>query len=256
MRQSLRIEPSGKLAGRPMDDPRAERLLVAQHLFGRRLHVPDDAEPGQHLQDVIGHVDFPPAKTLSHAALVGVVIVVPALTEGEQRQQPVVAGIVAGHVPLASMHMGEGIDAERRVIDQHGAPQEADDEAGPSGNQEAEPRQRNGRQEFQPMQPHQLRIGGEIADLHEVGPVVLPVKNPAEMTVEKAPVTRRMHVVFGVGMEMMVSMLGRPPQNAFLRGALGEPGQDELKHPAGRKSPMGEIAVIACSDGKHAHDIQ
>src|SRR3954462_3256645 len=65
-----------------------------------------------------------------------------------------------------------------------------------------------------------------------------------------------MHVVFGIGMQMMMSMLGRPPQNAFLRGALRKPGQDELKYPAGRKSPMGEIAVVARSDCKHGADIR
>src|SRR6476469_2787736 len=154
------------------------------------------------------------------------------------------------------MHVGEGIDAEGRVIDQHGAPQEADDETGPSANQETERSQRDGWQEFQAMQPHQLRIGGEISDFHEVGAIVLPVKNPAEMTVEEASMTRRMHVVFGIGMQMMMSMLGRPPQNAFLRGALRKPGQDELKHSTGSKSPMGEIAVVACSDRKHTDDIE
>src|SRR3569832_2280636 len=97
------------------------------------------------------------------------------------------------------------------------------------------------------MQPQQLRIGREIADLHEIGRIVLAIEDPADMAVQEAALTRRMHVQLGVGMQMMVAMLGGPPQHALLGSALRKAGQNELKHPAGGKSLMREIAVVALS---------
>src|SRR5579864_4413178 len=41
----------------------------------------------------------------------GVVIVVPALTESEQRHPPVIAGIVASPEPPSAPHMSHGVDS-------------------------------------------------------------------------------------------------------------------------------------------------
>jgi hypothetical protein len=77
------------------------------------------ARPRQRLEQVEGRVDLPPAKALAGAALIGVVIVVPAFAHGEQRQQPVVARVVTGDIAPAAAHMRQRIDAEGRVPDQH-----------------------------------------------------------------------------------------------------------------------------------------
>ena len=45
-----------------------------------------------------------------------VMIVVPTLTQGDQRQQQVVAAVVARFKALASEDMGEGIDRVSAVI--------------------------------------------------------------------------------------------------------------------------------------------
>src|SRR5918996_4390913 len=99
-------------------------MLIAQHLRRWRLEVPYDADKAQSFEQVIGRVDFPPTEALPHAALVRMVVVVPTLPHRKQRQKPVVAGIVSRQVPLPAADMRERIDAERRVIDQHGAPEE------------------------------------------------------------------------------------------------------------------------------------
>ena len=75
------------------------------------------------------------------------------------------------------------------MIDRHRAPEEADDEARPAGDQEGDHGQHDGRHQLVPMQPHQLRILGEIADLHEIDGVVLAGEDPAHMGEEK-PVWR------------------------------------------------------------------
>src|SRR5262245_53905169 len=107
-----------ELGGGAVDDARAEAPFVAQQLAGRRLQTPDQAGPRQGAQDVERGVDLPPAETLAHAALTGVMVVVPALAHGEYGQQPVVARVVAGDIALAAAHMRERVDAERGVIDQ------------------------------------------------------------------------------------------------------------------------------------------
>ena len=61
-----------------------------------------------------------------------------------------------------------------------------------------------------------------------------------------------MDVVLGVGMQMMVAVLGRPPQHALLHGALREEGEDELEDAAGRIGAVREVAVIAGADREDA----
>src|SRR4051794_22768511 len=65
-----------------------------------------------------------------------------------------------------------------------------------------------------------------------------------------------MNVALGVGMQMVMTMLRRPPQHAFLRGALREERQDKLKRPAGRISAMREVPMIPGANGKDADHIQ
>ena len=90
--------------------------------------------------------------------------------------------------------MRERVDAEGGVIEQHRAPEEADHQAGPAGDQKTDDRQRDRRQELEPVQPHELAIAREIRDLHQVGAVVPAGKNPSHMAVREAPVAGRMHV--------------------------------------------------------------
>jgi len=51
-----------------------------------------------------------------------VMIVMPTLAQGEKRQQPIVAGIIASDVALATVNMRQGVDAESRVINQNCTP--------------------------------------------------------------------------------------------------------------------------------------
>jgi len=74
-----------------------------------------------------------------------VVIVVPTLAHREQRQQPVVAGIVARDVSPGSANMRQRIDRKRRVINKHGTPEEADNEARPPGDKQTSEGERDSR---------------------------------------------------------------------------------------------------------------
>src|SRR5258705_4439271 len=105
-----------QLRGCTSDHPRPEAMLVAQNLCGRHLEVPNHAQPSQDPQDVICGVKLPPSKPLADAALIGVVVVVPTLSHGENCEQPVVAGFVSGQKSFAAANMCKRIDAKCYVI--------------------------------------------------------------------------------------------------------------------------------------------
>jgi len=56
----------------------------------------------------------------------------------KKAEQPVFARVVAGHVALASAHMGERVDAEGGVIDRDRAPEEPDHQAGPAADSQTD----------------------------------------------------------------------------------------------------------------------
>jgi hypothetical protein len=65
-----------------------------------------------------------------------------------------------------------------------------------------------------------------------------------------------MHIQLSIGMQVVVPVLGGPPQNALLRAAQGEKREDELKHSAGRVGPMRKVAMVARTDSKDAQPIK
>src|ERR1700731_4578428 len=95
------------------------------------------------------------------------------------------------------------------------------------------------------VQPHQFRIAREVGDLDEVGCIVPARENPAKMAIKKASMTWRVNVPLGVRVQMMMTMFGRPPQNAFLGRALRHEGEHELERSAGRICTMREVTVVA-----------
>src|SRR5215210_3246699 len=54
----------------------------------------------------------------------------------------------------------------------------------------------------------------------------------------------------------MMPVLGRPPENALLRRALGKGGKDKLKYPARAVGAMRKVAVVARTDGEHAKPVE
>ena len=106
------------------------------------------------------------------------------------------------------------------------------------------------------VQPEQLGIAGEVGHLRQVGGIVLPGENPADMGIEEAAVTRGVNVVLRVGMDVVVAVLGRPPQHALLGGALREAGEDELECPTRGEGAVRKIAMVGRADGEDPHGIE
>ena len=85
---------------------------------------------------------------------------------------------------------------------------------------------------------------------------VAPVEDPAEVTIEKAVVARRVHVFLRVGEEMVLAMLGRPPEDALLRRALRNNSEDELESPARFVGAVRKITVVASANGENAQPVE
>ena len=231
-------------------------MLVLHDLSGRALQIPHEPKALEQRQEIEGRVIFPPVESLARAALVGMMIVVPALAHGDDGEKPIVAGIVAGDVAPLADEMGERIDAEGPVIDGDRAPEEADDEARPAGDGEAEDGEHESRDLFVAVEPHQLGEFGEIRDPIDVHRLLAAGEDPADMAVDEARLARRMDVEFGVGMEVVVAMVGRPPQDALLRRRLREHCENELEGPAGLIGAVGEVAMVTRPDGEDPQPVK
>src|ERR1019366_7013457 len=74
-----------------------EQGLIEQ-FWGHLAQLPDDARRFEHLEHVVGDVDFPPEKTVARCRRVMMVVVVPSLAERDHREREAVAAVVAGLV--------------------------------------------------------------------------------------------------------------------------------------------------------------
>ena len=106
------------------------------------------------------------------------------------------------------------------------------------------------------MEPHQLGILGEISDSGEIRRRLAAGEDPADVTVDKAGMARRMNVEFGVRMEVVVAMVRRPPQDAFLRRRLRYHRENKLEGPAGLISAVGKVAMVARPDGENPEPVK
>ena len=65
-----------------------------------------------------------------------------------------------------------------------------------------------------------------------------------------------MDVELGIGMEVVVTMVGCPPQHALLRRRLRHRCENELKSAAGFIGAMRKVAVIAGPDGEDPEPVE
>src|SRR5215510_7616435 len=76
------------------------------------------------------------------------------------------------------------------------------------------------------------------------------------MAIPEALVARRVDVALGVGVQVVMTVLGGPPQHALLGRALRQQGENELEGAAGREGAMREVTMIAGPDGEDAQPIE
>jgi hypothetical protein len=62
-------------------------------------------------------------------------------------------------------------------------------------------------------------------------------------------------VLLVIRVAVVVSMLGRPPEDSLLTGGLSQEGHQQLPNPAETVASMAEIAVISGSDAEHSDSV-
>ena len=64
-----------------------------------------------------------------------------------------------------------------------------------------------------------------------------------------------MHVVFGVGMTMVSSVMGGPPEGAALTCAAGYESSNELNESRSLEGPVRKITVVEGGNAKHSRSV-
>src|SRR6185312_6857136 len=125
----------------------------------RPAEIPYESQALQQAQEVVGHVDLPPAKALIGRALVVVMVVVPTLTGRHQGEQPTVARTVGGGVATAAEQMAERVDRERPMPKEHRRKEVSPHESLPAADQEEREREGDGRKDIDARAIQELKLG-------------------------------------------------------------------------------------------------
>ncbi len=204
-----------------------------------------------------------------------VMVVVPALTEDEHCDEPVVARLVPrAEVPPAE-HVTDRVDAERGVLVEEDPDQAAPHEPAEAGRER--PADRVADQKRQPEREHDPEQVEAVDRAHE--PVVVEVlavvasllhaevrEQPADMRVDEAadggpgafPVAdvRRVRVARLVGERVMLAVVGHPLRQRPLHRHAAEDRQHRFDRLARLEAAVGEVTVEADRRPKGADDVK
>ena len=179
-----------------------------------------------------------------------VVVVVPALTTGQQGDEDVVPARVHGVVPAATEDVRQRVHRERRMPQQHVRQEEPDDQAAPPADQEARHAQRPHRDPVVLVQEPQLGVAGEVLDRVRVRGRVLVAEDPSDVAPPEA-LPRRVEIALGVGELVMTPVVAGPPEHALLTRRPAAEGHDELRGPPKLVAAMREVPVVPGGDEEH-----
>ena len=157
-------------------------------------------------------------------------VVVPALTESDESEPKVIAALVSRFIAFIAEQVGQGVDARGAVKQDRRAQYKSPDEQLPSCDAEMrqfrfhpqarkvekQPQSRRSRL-IEAVQPDQFWKPGKIADALVLCRIIPRAHEPAGMGTKEAVVNRRMRVIWGVGLAMVIPMIGGPPERPSLR---------------------------------------
>src|SRR5438105_3101909 len=99
-------------------------LVIHGHRLTKRLgwnlDLLNQADQAQQLDEIVGHVELPPAEAVARRAWVSMMIIVPAFAQGEQGDPPEVRGAIPGRIAAVAPPVGSAVDQPGRVVEQRG----------------------------------------------------------------------------------------------------------------------------------------
>ena len=192
-------------------------------------------------------------------------IVVPALAEREQGEQPVVAAVIVGAIAPPPEDVGERIDHEGHVRAGDRGDEEPPHEHLPAAG--AELRRDVARaarrapniskasatgtaiSNRSSQRSSGKRVRSRTRRRSGVKPSIR--QEPAHVRSPEAVLRRRVRIRRPIGVRMMVAVMGRPPDRPALHRGGAEQSERKLHRPRGLEGAMREVAVIEGGDGEH-----
>src|SRR5262245_60491954 len=110
---------SGRRGARPSPVPRERAELRQPLLLALRRDaddVPGEAEALHRADDRPGRVELAPAEAVDRRPGEGVVVVVPGLAEGREREPPDVGRPIVGREPAGSVEVADRVDRPGHVV--------------------------------------------------------------------------------------------------------------------------------------------
>ncbi len=233
-------------------------------------HVPGQTESGQCADEPPARIEFVALQSVPRTGGEAVVVVVPPLTHGEQRQPPQVPAAVPGLETAPAETVAQGVDGEGRVPERDGRDAEAPDQelgprhASPGGDVDHQhaggqrghcERDRCGM--VVAVEHAELGVAGEVGHhrrlVERLGGVG---EHPQQVAPEQAVEHRRVRVARLVGMPVVVAVMGHPPQWPALGGRRRDHRSDRLDGPWHPEGPVGEAAVVDDRDAQGAHRVE
>jgi len=174
-----------------------------------------------------------------------VVVVVPTLAEDENAEREIVPRRIVRCEPPPAPKMSGRVDEQWSVERERSRDPEAPHDAGPAENSRAHDPGHQRREPLEAIEETQLRKANELANVRNVGMVVLATENPAQVRMPEPSERRRVRIARTVGEAMVAAVTARPPQRTILHRSASEPRQNEMKDAAGLECVMRKIAVVA-----------
>ncbi len=223
------------------------------------LHIPRETDHLHQPDDVPGRVEFPPVEPVARGALIAVMVVVPALADGKEGGERVVARFVDRVEPARPEQVVHGVDGERGVRERDCRQAESPDEPRQAADQVHRHRQQQRRHEEVRAQEADFPELREVAD-HRVGRlervVLRVVQEPADVRVVDAADHRAVRIAVAIGEAMMVHVMARPPQRSLLHRGRADERPHETGHPVHLERAMREVAVERQREADRAQEVR
>ena len=237
-------------------------------MFRHAFEVLDQADCLHGAKDPPGWIQFPPAEPLPHGGWVVVVVVVPTFTKGDDRQEEVVPGIILGLEIPPAPDMGKRVDRVRAVVTQDGGDKEAPNQSLASSQAKIGKESRSqipgsqheeGRGDRRDMvvavQPDQLGELHPVSHQTNANGCSFLAEKPAAVGFPESVLLGGVRVQMRVGMRVVITMVGRPPDRSTLNGRSPQKSHEKLNRTAGAECLVTEVPVVKTSNGKHANDV-
>ena len=109
------------------------------------------------------------------------VVVVPALSQGDQSQKQAIAAGIGRLIAHPSKHVAQRVDDERAVIQEHGADEEPPNESLPPHQEETSHGQDYSWDDVKSVQPTEFWILGKVLNRVEIRGLILAGQDPTDM---------------------------------------------------------------------------